>query len=197
MLGDHALAKFLTLGITGPVLDIGSGTGLQAAFMRAAGLQVITLESNVNLPADHHITWPDEAWTDWPNFGPHFNGVWTCHTLEHSAGPGAFLHTCREALYREGWLAVTVPPAKTVLVGGHVTLWTLNLLIYNLILAGFDCSKAMCKRYGYNLSVIVQKGEPPDLSALVHDTGDIGKLAQYWPFKVEEGCETEPDEVNW
>jgi hypothetical protein len=82
--------------------------------------------------------------------------VWCSHVLEHQPNAGLFLakliRDCRDG----GILAITVPPAKTEIVGGHVSLWNAGLLLYRLALTGIDCRDARVKTYGYNVSVIVR-----------------------------------------
>ena len=80
-----------------------------------------------------------------------------------------------------------VPPRKPFIVGGHVTLWNAGLVLYNLILAGFDCSE-YCDilQYDYNIGIIIKKKTikqlPNDLSM---DKGDIEKLSKYFPFDAK------------
>ena len=56
-----------------------------------------------------------------------------------------------------GILAIVVPTyERERLVHGHVTSWSISLLCYNLIMAGFDCSGAVVLD-SYELSLIVKK----------------------------------------
>ena len=83
-----------------------------------------------------------------------------------------------------GYLAIIVPPRKPFIVGGNITLWNAGLVLYNLVLAGFDCSE-YCDilQYDYNIGIIIKKKSinqlPNDLSM---DKGDIEKLSKYFPF---------------
>lgn len=188
--GDQCLEMFVKL-VSGPVLDIGSGTGFHANIMSDIGLEVITLDPV--MPADIESSWPPVH-----PLPVKFGGIWACHVLEHSQNPGAFLSACFESIKPGGWLAVTVPPAKHSIVGGHVTLWNAGLLLYNLILAGFDCRYAKVKSYGYNISVIVQAPSAWKLlPEIVHDNGDIEKLAHLFPLPVEQGFDGQISELNW
>ena len=80
-------------------------------------------------------------------------------------------------------LAITVPPGDSLVIGGHLTNWNAGILLYNLVLAGFDCSNASILQYGYNISVIVKKRSdiPVDLSNLSYDRGDLRKISKYLP----------------
>ena len=103
---------------------------------------------------------------------------------------------CFDDIDEGGIFAVTVPPLKHEIVGGHVTLWNAGLLLYQLILAGFDCSSASVKTYGYNISVIVRK-KAATLPRLRMDFGDIEALSHYFPFPVANGFDGRILEVNW
>lgn len=86
-----------------------------------------------------------------------------------------------------GYLAIIVPPRKPFIVGGHVTLWNAGLVLYNLILAGFDCSEeCYIKQYDYNIGIIIKKKTITELPKnLSMDRGDIELLSKYFPFEVE------------
>lgn len=113
---------------------------------------------------------------------PHdtYDVVWGSHVLEHQLNVNAFLKKCYDICKVGGIIAITVPPAKDEIVGGHVTLWNPGIVIYNLVLAGFDCSNAHIKRYEYNQSVIAYKN-PFKLPKLVYDRGDLDTLKPWLP----------------
>ena len=90
----------------------------------------------------------------------------------------------------------SVPPLKHQIVGGHVSLWNAGLLLYRLILAGFDCSNAAVKSYGYNISVVVRRRNI-QLPKLIRDSGDIAQLSAYFPKPVNHGFDGRIDELNW
>lgn len=176
MNGDKALEKVLTMQFES-VVDIGSGDGKHAKVFAAFGKDVTTVSL---IPPADVIGDYLEAW-----IRP-VDCIWACHVLEHQRNPGAFLDKCFSDLKDDGILAVTVPPQKPELVGGHLTVWTLGRLLYNMILAGFDCSKAIVMEYGYNISVIVRK-EKAFLPELNMDFGDIELLERFFPFPVKHG----------
>lgn len=187
--GNEALIRLLDLPDAKSILDVGSGTGAHADVMRSAGRDVTTI--SMIPPADHvgdFITWPSDR--------ADFDAVWACHVLEHQVDPGAFLRECRRRLRPGGWLAVTVPPLKNAIVGGHVSLWNAGLLLYHLVLAGFDCRQARVGTYGYNISVIVQNVQAV-LPPLISDNGDIKRLAHLFPALVGEGFDGVMPNVNW
>ena len=182
MKGDQALDKLLGLDFH-TVLDIGSGDGKHAEFLRNKGKNVTTLDfTNADICGDFLKV-----------DVPEVDLVWCCHVLEHQPNVGLFL---QKILNISKWTCITVPPAKKEIVGGHLTLWNAGLLLYNLVLAGFDCSNAMIKTYGYNISVIVENKRRPDIS-LKMDYGDIETLSAYFPFDAKQGFNGEIEEINW
>ena len=191
--GELALDRVLA-GLSAParILDVGAGPGKHARRFLDAGHQVTAVD--IRPAAFEH---PSLSWVrgDFmaiaPYLGPH-DVVWCSHVLEHLHDVGAALSRLRRCLPKRGILAVTVPPRKDALVGGHVSLWTPALLVYRLILAGFDCRAAAVKTYGYNVSAILSAwpAVPPDvLESLVHDNGDIETLAPYFPWPVYQGID--------
>lgn len=184
--GSQALHRLLACDDVLTILDVGSGTGEHAELMRAAGREVTTV--SYEPPADHvgdYLTLPP--------LGP-FDAIWASHVLEHQPDVGAFLRRCFADLRDGGILAVTVPPAKDAIVGGHLTIWNAGLLLYNLVVAGFDCSEArVSPNYAsgpgyppYNISVVVRK-KAAELPPLRFDAGDIDRLARFFPVAVREG----------
>ena len=166
----EAFIKLLPAGST--VLDIGPGQGEHTARMERAGLDVKA-----------SMDWPVDSW----RHAEQFDGAWCCHVLEHSPNPGMFLNAIRYSLKVGGVLGLVVPPMKRELVDGHVTMWSPGLLLYHLVLAGFDCSRVNVDCYGYNIAVIVTKGALVDLEGLSRDCGDIEIVAKYMPGNVQHG----------
>ena len=105
--------------------------------------------------------------------GKQFDAVWCAHVLEHQENVGAFLRKIHSVTKEGGLVAITVPPMKHNIVGGHLTLWNIGLLYYNIILAGFDCSNAFHKQYNYDQSIILNKKTIKNMPALNYDCGDI------------------------
>lgn len=196
--GSQALGRLIAMPAVGRVLDIGSGEGLHAAVLRDAGLAVETVD--LAPPADH-VT----DFMDWDDGEGDFDAIWACHVLEHQPDPNAFLRHCLGKLRPGGRIVVTVPPLKHEIVGGHVTLWNAGLLLYQLILAGFDCRRARVGTYAsgpgypvYNISAIAERPAAPlALPALKMDRGDIEALAPFFPVPVRHGFDGRLADIDW
>lgn len=184
----EAMEKLLTFSDVKTILDVGSGAGHHAAIMRGAGRNVVT--NSLEAPADIIGDFADIPETD------QFDSIWAAHVLEHQPNPNNFLKKCFRLLRDDGVLAVTVPPLKHNIVGGHVALFNPGLLLYHAILAGFDCREASVKQYGYNISLIVRK-RAASLPELRMDQGDIETLAPFFPMAVWQGFDGQIQRINW
>lgn len=174
------------------VLDIGSGQGLHAAQFRAAGKHVTAIDAGDHWGcADLRV-----RFEDFPA-DRRFDLVWASHVLEHQPNAGAFLVKLRGHIAPGGLFAITVPPAKPQIVGGHVSIWNEGLLIYNLILAGFDCSRVSVRRYGYNITVMGEAIAAELPGNLTFDNGDIERLAHFFPLPVRQGFDGDLPALNW
>lgn len=180
------------------LLDVGSGDGEHAKLFLDAGLHVTALD--IKKPNIKH-----ENFTF--NFGflenyatdKSYDCIWMSHVLEHTLDPHVFLTATRRHLKPDGYLVITVPPLKHQIVGGHINLFNAGILMYRLILAGYDCSKAMIKTYGYNISIIV-RNDFADFSynELKFDNGDIETLSRFFPPGYnKQGFNGDIKELNW
>ena len=118
------------------------------------------------------------------NINQSYDAIWCSHILEHQLNVNIFLQKIHSLLNEGGYLSIIVPPRKPFIVGGHVSIWNAGLVLYNLILAGFDCSEeCYIKQYDYNIGIIIKKktitNMPENLSM---DKGDIELLSTYFPF---------------
>lgn len=177
------------LAVTGmefqTVLDIGSGDGEHKRFLEYLGknVQSVDFDKKADYEGDFmEMEIPEK-----------FDLIWCSHVLEHQRNVGLFLEKCYGLLNDGGIFAVSVPchSAKKILAG-HLTVWSAYLVIYNLILAGFDCSDAGMSQ-DYDVSVIVRKSPaktrfknsaigdgPPD---------EYATLREYFPMPVAHGQE--------
>ena len=133
------------------------------------------------------------------DFNNNYDAIWCSHILEHQVNVNLFLKKIHSLLKEDGYLSIIVPPRKPFIVGGHVSLWNAGLLIYNLILAGFDCSKeCYVKQYDYNIGIIIKKKTIKELPKNISmDKGDIELLSQYFPFNVQHNFNGDIMEYNF
>jgi hypothetical protein len=186
--GD-ALEKLLKDYEFDSVLDVGCGRGTHTGILREHGKRVTATDYRAQFDGVVEGLYHDLE------FEPH-DITWAAHVLEHQLNVHDFLTKLRRDTRVGGWTVVTVPPAKGAIVGGHVTVWNAGLLLYNLVLAGFDCSGASIKKYGYNITVIAQ-AQQFDLPRLNYDNGDINTLKPWLPEFCGEGFNGDITEWNW
>ena len=186
--GGQAFNRFCH-AVKGKALDIGSGPGEHVRAMRAVGIDASGVD--VYHPADYRADYMD---LEFP--AGEFDGIWCNHTLEHQLNVNAFLKKVRHDVKPGGLVSMTVPPLGHRIVGGHVTLWNEGLLLYNMIVAGFDCREAVVGVYGPNISVLVRRKDA-NLPALYYDKGDIELLAPFFPMAVSQGFEGRTGPINW
>lgn len=148
------------------VLDVGCGQGEHVRAFQNVGKEVWgcnlhdRIESVRELLGDKFRS-GDFLEIEWPCL---FDTIWCCHVLEHVENPHLFLKQIKNNLRQGGYACVTVPPRKDNIVSGHVSLWNAGLLLYHLIMAGFNCRNAKVRTEGYNCSVIVSEKLDKELS---------------------------------
>lgn len=183
------------LEVPSTILDIGAGEQqVHANMFRDRGFAVDTIDffKNSTYIGDFNNV----------NISKKYDAVWASHCLEHQLNINIFLKKIVDVTKLGGYIAITVPPLKHEIVGGHVSLWNPGLLIYNLVLAGLDCSNIKIKQYGYNISAIVQKTSaviPKD--KLIYDSLDLVTLNRYFPKDLAYGknCvfDGQIESLNW
>lgn len=200
--GDQAFERFCAYDWR-VCLDIGAGKMLtHTNLMRDMGREVKAVDLALH-PGVGDIVY-EFGVMDWRSYTPPsetYDAIWCSHVLEHQIDTGYFLREIYRVADHGAVIAITVPPLKHEIVGGHVSLWNEGLLLYHMILAGFDCRNARIGVYGYNISVIVKKDYDevvPYKHGLTHDYGDIGRLAQYFPEGIAyEGFDGQIGNVDW
>jgi len=185
------------------ILDIGFGNGGASAYLAMKNKQVTSLGYEINtydypkeIFEELNVTIVEELFGNFksPN---KFDAIWASHVLEHVTNPGLFLKKCNHLLNEDGWLFIMVPPYKSKVVGGHVTVgWNLGQLMYNLLLEGFDIKNGHFVKHGYNICAFVQK-KNIEIPKLRMDEGDIELTKDFWPMDIEQGFEGDIDRVNW
>jgi SAM-dependent methyltransferase len=189
LLADQAFNKLLEYNFE-TVLDVGCGTGDHSKLFLAHGKKVTSCDFNAKYEQAIVCNYNTTQFTQ-------HDVVWCSHVLEHQRDTDNFLNKVIQETKDDGLIAVTVPPLKQEIVGGHVTLWNAGLLLYRLILCGLDCSRASVHTYDYNISVIVRKKYIDKMPLLLYNEGDIETLASYFPIPVRQGFNGQISKVNW
>ncbi len=180
------------------VLDVGCGEGIHSDIFLKYGKKVTAIDygESVYFKKNKHNPQICTIIGDINDyeFDKTFDLVWCSHVLEHQLNVNIFLKKLNKLCAEDGVLAVTVPPSKPYIVGGHVNVWNAGLLLYNLVLAGFDCREAHVKTYDYDISVVVRKRSISVLDELSYDAGDIRKIIKYLPAEISY-TETQFDSI--
>lgn len=173
------------------ILDLGCGKGHFTRYFCNRDFLVT--------PLDHqHMNVPGQVISEYEKIQLEaFDNIWACAVLEHQLNVNNFLRKVHSELKEGGMLCLVVPRIKQKIVGGHVTLWNAGLLLYNTILAGFDCSEARIRRAGPRLAFIVRK-RSVELPNLRYDRGDIETLAGFFPPGCRhQGFDGDIKTLNW
>jgi len=176
-IGDSALEYVLQSLDFRTVVDIGCGRGRHSEKLRQAGKNVTSLDSSGEYAKAINTTFEDWCSSGIDTF---YDLIWCSHVLEHVKNVNQFLSYCRDIQRPGNKIAITVPPLKHEIVGGHLTLWNAGLVMYNLVLARYNCNKSIIKQCGYNITVVAE-ADNFDLPHLNNDRGDIEKIAQWLP----------------
>ena len=163
------------------LLDVGSGAGEHSLKFAESGKEVTAIDIIDSAPV-RKVRFLKGSWTEF-RFKKEFDIVWCSHVLEHQLNVNIFLLWLKRSLKPDGYLAITVPPMKHQIASGHYTVWNAGLLLYNLIVAGFNCRDAQVLSYGYNISVIIKNSEI-ELPELHHHSWDISKLKRFFPKNI-------------
>jgi hypothetical protein len=119
--------------------------------MEFAGKEVYSIEVQENYAAKYTGDYLDVR-LDEP-----VDAIWCSHVLEHQRHVGRFCEKMFDDLRDGGVLALTLPTELSPLVMGHCNIFTPGHVLYNLVLAGFDCAEAAVKTYDLQFSVLLKK----------------------------------------
>jgi SAM-dependent methyltransferase len=181
------------------VLDIGSGEGKHSDVFKNYNKAVTSIDYGRSIyfekrDGNHNCIFGDYYTYE---FDEKFDAIWASHVLEHQPNPNLFLKKIHSDLKEGGILAITIPPLKHEIVGGHVTLWNAGLLLYQLVLAGFNCKNVSVKSYGYNISIVLKKESITSYPELHFDSGDIKKMLHFFPDNFSEPFNGDIKLLNW
>jgi len=203
MLADQVFKKLLKEYEFETVLDIGYGDAEQTKGFLAAGKKVTAIDYNPRTEVEGvEIIIGDFMNHRQFSLDTQYDCVWASHVLEHQMNPQKFLQRVSKVAAVGGIIAITVPPMKHQIVGGHLTWWNAGKLLYTLVLSGVDCSGCSIKSYGYNISIILKNTPIQDFdwSVLKYNKHDLKILEPYFPFKINKNApffDGDIKELNW
>lgn len=199
MFAQAAFEKLLSEYEFHTVLDIGCGSGEHSRIFREHGKQVISIDYGRSVYFQTNKASESILIGDFLEFSEAtdpFDCIWCSHVLEHQINVNLFLKHIDYLCKDNGILAITVPVFNGLMEGGHLTAWNAGLLLYNLVLAGFDCKEARVLTQGYDISVIVRK-KVVSLPILDYDNGDITRLQDFLPDCLTENSNGTISSLNW
>lgn len=197
-LSTEAVNKLLKDYSFKSILDIGCGSELEHSLKFAefekdvTSVDLLPLSNSVNKP--DNLNFIKQNVFEFIELGEKFDCVWCSHCLEHLESPIPFLRSLKKVTNPNSILCITVPPTKhkNKIVSGHISMWTGGLLIYCLVLAGYDCSNIVLKKYGYNISVILKRKD------IEVKTDLINELSKFFPEKYNyNGFNGNIININW
>ncbi len=186
----YEAAEFLTRNYSfNTILDVGFGEGTQSDYFISKGKNVTAIDyglsgrtqffknsNSANVIIDDFLK---------HDFVCEFDCVWCSHVLEHQLDPQTFLEKIVKLCREGGIIAITVPPYKSEITSGHVSMWNLGLLLWRMVIAGCNCKDAHLKKYGYNISIIVEKESVNAISDFTYDIGCMKSLKKYMPDCID------------
>ena len=158
------------------VLDIGAGAGEQTRLLRMFGKEVYTTDIHTlsDFPGDFMQI----------EFGRQFDAVLCSHVLEHQRNVGNFLDKMISLVPEGGSIAIAVPyHTQNAIVLGHLTVWSVNLLIYNLVQAGLNCEHGVFMQDNEITAVVKKEPIKPELLVGSDwDANDVGQEGVKTPW---------------
>jgi len=167
------------------VIDVGVGLGIQSYIFASFGYDVIGISLEDPLPIVKEQKKYIHVKENLFNADlPQADIVWASHIIEHMPNVGLFLERVRSMTKPDGWVCIVAPSDQmNLMVDGHLTFWTPAHLIYNMVVAGFDCRKAKYYTLGRDISLMVRRKDRPHID-LNYDYGDLSVLSLYFPAPI-------------
>ena len=165
--------------------DVGIGVGLTSAVFLAYGYNVTGISlTDAPKTVNEHERYNHIKQDLFDADIPQADIVWASHVIEHMPNVGLFLEKCRQLTKPDGWFCIVAPSDPTFLqVDGHLSFWTPAHLIYNMVIAGFDCSEAFYQTHNRDIGLAVRRKDRPHVD-LNYDRGDLETLSPYFPAPI-------------
>lgn len=181
------------------VIDVGCGKGDFFHYLNNKNIKVDG--TGIDMMDEADVLYKDFKYVK-SNFNDYesdekFDLLYTSHTIEHNPDTETFLKNFFKHGKDGGLFCIIWPPPKPQVVGGHVHIFNLGIMLYNIIRTGIDCSKVKLIKVGYNLCIV---GEYSyfKLQQLTYNRFEIDMLKNYFPFKAYQAFngDTPPNTIS-
>lgn len=187
---DEVTRYFVDRYVPESLLDVGCGSGPVWPIFVSMGVAVTGIDlvpTSLIRPEvlGRPISYIEADFLRWQT-PRRYDAVYSSHTIEHAPDTERFLTTFFEALVPGGAFCLIWPPPKPAIVSGHVHVFNVGLMLYNLVRLGVNCRNVEMVRCGYCLAVM-GRYERFAVPALTHNEGDLDLLAPFFPFRASQG----------
>lgn len=181
------------------VLDVGMGYGFHCEYFTQLGKKVTGLTVHLTdtlkkeaKSKNYKVVEMDMHFLDFPPES--FDLIWSHHSLEHSFSPLFALREWFSVLRPGGYLAITVPPHKDIIVSGHFNVgWNIGQLVYLLGVCCFDVKFGYFIKEGYNVRALVMK---PKEEIESKGISWMHQLVYYLPKALQKRMITSPKSIG-
>lgn len=187
---DEVTQYFVDRYEVSSILDIGCGSGpVWPQFfekrMAVTGVDLVPQEVAMAGHMDRAANYIDGDFLE-IQLPDMYDAVYSSHTIEHVPDTERFLMKFFSYLRPGGAFCLVWPPPKPEVVSGHVHVFNLGLMLYNLVRLGVDCRDVEMVRCGYCLA-LMGRYQRFSLPELTHNEGDLDRLGAFFPFRAHQG----------
>jgi len=168
-------------------IDVGCGKG---DFFKYLNDKKVNVEgTGIDMMDDKDLIYKDFNYVNC-NFSNYesdetYDLIFSSHTIEHNPDTESFIKNFFKLGDDKGLFCLIWPPPKPLIVGGHVHIFNLGLMLYNIIRTGIDCSKVEIFKSGYNLCIMGEY-KKIEIKELTYNRFEIDILKKYFPFNARQ-----------
>lgn len=183
---ELTIRKFVSEFKFKTVLDVGCGDGFAFEYLKGKKISAVDMKP----PSYDEVKWPNVEYhqTELMDWTPPvlFDAMLCIHVVEHMPNTELFLKRIMSWVKTGGAWCLAFPPPKERIVGGHVHVFNMGLMLYNLVRIGIDCRKVtmVAKRYTTCIMGVKKEFKVPPLK---NGGGDIKTLSKWFPFRARHG----------
>jgi len=164
------------------IVDIGCGAGLLWPPLKDKAVTAVGLNPRASLQLPSNVTYHEGDFFLWKR-ERQFDAVFSSHVIEHIQNTRNFLKAFFECIPDgKPWCLIWPPPKKEI-VPGHYHVFSLGIMLYNVIRMGIDCRYVDIFRCKYSLALSGLKK-----SFVFPEANDgpsiIDQLSDRFPFKA-------------